>query len=76
MDKFTDEDFAAFLLYAGPPPKQMEIRRSHDELQFRLTYVESCDKFCSEYFDTQHETERWIDFYGAFMKWFKERGNE
>lgn len=78
--KFTEADFAAFLSYAGSPPKYAHVHRSRvptaEDLYRRLHYVELCDSFCTEYFNTWYDNEKWLDFYREFLEWHKEKLNE
>lgn len=70
MHDYTSDDFAAFLVFAGPLDR--------GSLQSRLDYVGKCDEFCQEYFHGKkptyttklHVGEEWVEFYTAFTKWF------
>lgn len=80
MSDYKSEDYAAFLIFAGPPPADRPFRQSG--LQYRLDYVGKCDEFCQEYFHGKakepgrpslHVGEDWIEFYTAFTKWYRIR---
>ena len=82
VNPYTSEDFAAFLIYAGPPPSQLpanEQRLHSGALQFRLDYVGKCDDFCAEYFTQLCKSAEpldppeWVEFYQEFISWYKIR---
>lgn len=76
MDKYTSDDFAAFLVYAGPPPS-MDTYRQQRDLDDRLGYVRLVDKFVHEYFgapkSTAHMSDEWVKFYTEFIRWYRIR---
>ena len=49
---YTSDDFAAFLIFAGPPGIPNKPLGQSD-LDVRLDYVGKCDRFCQEYFGTK-----------------------
>lgn len=73
---YTSDDFAAFLVYAGPPPEMTQYR-SQQDLDKRLAYVRLVDQFVHEYFDkhpgTMHVSDEWVKFYTEFIKWYRIR---
>lgn len=84
MPDYTSDDYAAFLVFAGPPPSVARVNYRNGaagktDLQTRLDYVGKCDEFCQQYFGAPprtggtvklHVTEEWVEFYSAFTKWY------
>ncbi len=79
MPDYTSDDFAAFLIFAGPLPPTRPLGEA--SLQQRLDYVGKCDEFCQQYFKGKnkdattemHYLEDWVEFYTQFTKWYAVR---
>ena len=78
MKPFTSDDFAAFLVYAGPPPSAGPSPEfgfyNQGKLAARLDYIQKCNDFCQEYFGEEvsydPRSKVWSGFYTEFKKWF------
>ncbi len=89
--QYSEEDFVAFLLYAGPPPAEVfprPVTNPFPTQRFvhnRLEYISKCDKFYREYLCERPTPDgvvddRWMDFYADFLEWLydkkeRERGS-
>ena len=75
-DKFSEEDFLAFLVFAGPPPTEYNTLYRTAMLRARMDYIGQADAFCLDYFGgTQRATSDcthadYIGFYGKFLEWY------
>ncbi len=49
-DKFSEEDFLAFLVVAGPPPTEYNTLYRTAMLRARMEYIGQADAFCLDYF--------------------------
>jgi len=60
--RYIEDDFVAFLAYAGPPATEM---------QARLTQINMAEDFCQSWFAGKSIDGQWAGFYSAYKKWFK-----
>ncbi len=72
MDKFSEEDFLAFLVFAGPPPQEHNTLYRTAMLRDRMDYIGQADAFCLTYFGHRScsEATDYIGFYGKFVEWY------
>ena len=73
-NKFTDEDFTAFLLFAGTPPSYDIPGTDYPSLAYRPYYVEWCNQFIDEYFNPNWPDADWLSFYKEFLEWLHCQG--
>ena len=68
---FKEDDFLAFLTYAGKPPPifRPAARPSATNLTARVDYLEKCNDFCAEYFNECDA--RYIGFHSRFLEWYR-----
>ena len=72
-DKFNEDDFLAFLVFAGPPPKEFNSLYRTEMLRERMDYIQQADVFCLSYFGkelTETIAADYIGFYGKFLEWY------
>ncbi len=75
-DKFSEEDFLTFLVFAGPPPQEHNTLYRTAMLRNRMDYIGQCDAFCLSYFGGKHLPQLvsagadYIGFYGKFLEWY------
>ena len=72
-DKFSEEDFLAFLIFAGPPPAEHNTLYRTAMLRARMDYIGQADAFCLSYFGkelTETIAADYIGFYGKFLEWY------
>lgn len=59
---YGEDDFVAFLAYAGPPATEM---------QARLTQINMAEEFCQSWFAGKSIDGQWAGFYTAYKNWFR-----
>ena len=71
-DKFSEDDFLAFLVFAGPPPAEHNTLYRTAMLRQRMNYIRQADEFCLTYFgaDVPNLDADYIGFYGKFLEWY------
>ena len=72
-DKFSEEDFLAFLVFAGPPPTEYNTLYRTAMLRARMDYIGQADAFCLTYFGSKQRAAPptdYIGFYGKFLVWY------
>lgn len=63
MSNYIDDDFVAFLAYAGPPAQ-------HDR-EARLIQIDMAEEFCLSWFKGKPIDRQWAGFYTAYKNWYK-----
>ncbi len=61
---YVEDDFVAFLAYAGPPA----LPENHAE---RLTQIDMAEDFCESWFKDKSIDGQWAGFYTAYKNWFR-----
>ena len=72
-DKFSEDDFLAFLVFAGPPPQEHNTLYRTAMLRNRMDYIGQADAFCLTYFGSKQRAAPptdYIGFYGKFLEWY------
>ena len=67
---FKEDDFLAFLAYAGKPPPVFRpaTRPSSMNLMARVDYLDKCNDFCTEYFNV---CDGHIGFHSRFLERYR-----
>ncbi len=60
---YGEDDFVAFLAYAGPPAQ-------HDRIA-RLDQIHMAEDFCEQWFAGKPIDGQWAGFYTAYKNWFR-----
>lgn len=63
---YGEDDFVAFLAYAGPPAQPADR-------DTRLDQIELAEKFCESWFNGKPIDGQWAGFYTAYKNWFRRK---